>query len=72
MRTLFYQGREVVVLPSTLSEMGLKNGDEVSQEQISEALELDAAALFPEMERRRRAGEPGVPDPAQFKGFLNH
>ena len=72
MHILSHKGRDLPVFLSTLTEMGLKDGQDVTQEQASRAIELNALILLPEMRQRRAAGEKGVPNPDRLRRLLTH
>jgi hypothetical protein len=68
--TVYRSGSALWVVASVMAEMGLRNGQSVSDAQAWKIIELNAAAFVADMDLRRAAGEADIPDCSELKAQL--
>ncbi len=69
--TVYHEGNGLLVRPVVLKELGLREGQRITEAQMWKCIELNAAAFVGEMDARRERGEPNIPDTSKLERMLN-
>lgn len=65
-------GRILLMDESALAELGLRNGQPVTEAQAAECITATARAFCRDMDARRAAGEGDIPDTSELAQMSGH